>query len=481
MEDGLIVASNRGPVSWSRAEDGELVPERGSGGLVTALGGAMENESGTWVSLAMSEEAREVANEHAGDPFEVETEGSQFRLRLLDAGERFEPYYNKVSNRLLWFTVHELWSGPYTPSGIGWTSDYDDAYKPINERVAQAVVDAVRERDGRPEVYLQDYHLCLAGGYVREALPDVPLLHYLHTPWVFPRYLGRLPDRVVEDVMHGLLSADVVAFSSPLWCEAFRRCAADVAGATIDGDAVTLNGRRTVVADFTLGADEADLESTATNERTQQAGEELDAELDGRRLLLRVDRTDLSKNILRGLKAYALLLDRHPEHREQVWHYAHLNPSRQGVPEYREYLGTCRAEADRIRERFGEHTLTMFVGDDFPRAVAALQRFDVLVANPTLDGTNLVAKEGPVLNTRDGALVLSRHAGAASLLADGALLVNPYDVEGLADALHRALTMSDDERAERAATLRRQARLGAPGEWFGSQRDTLRKAVQART
>ncbi|MDQ3974138.1 MAG: trehalose-6-phosphate synthase [Actinomycetota bacterium] len=480
MEHGLIAASNRGPVSWRRADDGELVPERGAGGLVTALGGALQDEPGTWVSVAMSEEDREVAVRHDGEPFEVKANGSRFRLRLLDVGDRFEDYYNTASNRLLWFTLHELWAAPYEPSGIGWPAAYRDAYAPVNDRVARAVIDAARESDGEPEIYLQDYHLCLAGGLVRKALPDAPLLHYLHTPWVGPRYLRRLPDRMVHDILDGLLSADVVGFSSPLWSESFRRCARDLAGATIDGEAVLWDGRRTAVRHFTLGIDETALEAVAGDEATRRAGEEHDRELDGRRLLVRVDRTDLSKNILRGLQAYRLLLERHPDHQERVWHYVHLNPSRQGVPQYREYLGACRAEAERIRERFGAHTLSLFVGDDYPRAVAALQRFDVLFANPSVDGMNLVAKEGSVLNERNGVLVLSRHAGAASLLAEGALLVNPYDVESQAEALHRALTMDDEERASRAQVLQQQARLGTPHEWFAAQRDALRQAVEAR-
>ncbi|MEX0657588.1 MAG: trehalose-6-phosphate synthase, partial [Egibacteraceae bacterium] len=334
--------------------------------------------------------------------------------------------------------------------------------------------------DGQAEVLLQDYHLCTAGQAVRERLPGVQLLHYMHTPWVDPDALRRLPDRMVEEVVRGLLAADVIGFSSPVWAAAFRRCAASVLGATIDGDAVRLDDRRTQVTDFVLGVDEADLASSATSAPVAAAGADLDAQADGRRMLLRVDRTDLSKNILRGLRAYELLLERHPEHRGRVWHYAHLNPSRQGVDAYRDYLGSCREVAARIRERFGDEALTLFVGDDYPRAVAALQRFDVLFANPVIDGTNLVAKEGPVLNTRDGVVVLSRTAGAASVLAGGALLVNPYDVDGQAEALHAALTMESAERARRAETLRTAARLGAPDQWLNAQRHTLRAAAARR-
>lgn len=488
----LVVASNRGPVSWRRT-DGGLEARRGFGGLVTALGGALQREPGTWVSVAMSAEDADVAGQHDGAPFRVDTGSGTFTLRLLDVGpERFEAYYNRVANQLLWFTVHGLWGAPYEPSGVGWSPDWDDGYLPVNRAVADAVVAAVRDAGGDGEVHLQDYHLTTAAQHVRRSLPDVAMLTYLHTPWAPPSYLQHLPDRVVTEVVGGLLAADVVGFSSRTWAEQFRRCATDLLGAHRDGDTVSFEGRRTLVRDFTLGVDAEDLATSAADPAALAAGEDLDRERGDRALLLRVDRTDLSKNILRGLHAYELLLERHPEHIGRIWHYAHLNPSRQGVPAYRDYLRACELAADRIRERFGAEALTMFVGDDYPRAVAALQRSDVLLCNPVTDGTNLVAKEGPVLNTRDGVVVLSRSAGAADVMAPdtapgahsegaaGALVVNPYDVEEQAEALHRALAMSDAERAARAQVMRRAALRGSPEEWLAQQREALRAAVAAR-
>jgi trehalose 6-phosphate synthase len=476
MSTGLVVASNRGPVSWSR-QDGELVPRRGFGGLVTALGGALQSEAGEWVSVALGEEGAEIASRHGGKPFGVDVNDSRFTLRLLDVGDRYDWYYNEVSNRLLWFTVHGLWGAPYEPSGLGWSTHWEDGYLPVNDAVGEAVVEAAG--DGK-EVFLQDYHLTAAPSRVRSALPDAAILHYIHTPWVGPNDFRRLPDPVVEGILRGLLAADVVAFSSPAWCANFRRCATDLLGASTDGDSVVLDGHRTAVADFVLGVDSEDLASSARSEAARAAGQDLDDELDGRILVLRVDRSDLSKNILRGLLAYELLLEQHSEHRGRVWHYAHINPSRQGVPEYRAYLDACRTAVDRIAERFGESCITMRVTDDYPRAVAALQRYDVLLANPVIDGTNLVAKEGPVLNRRDGAVLLSRHAGAATVLADSALLVNPYDVEATAASLHRALTMEPRERATRAAAMREASMEGSPEEWFAAQRAVLRRTVEAR-
>jgi trehalose 6-phosphate synthase len=288
----------------------------------------------------------------------------------------------------------------------------------------------------------------------------------VHTPWVGPGEFRRLPDTVSHGTLRGLLAADVVAFSSPLWCRGFMRCAEDFLGARRDGDEIVYEGRRTRVLDFVLGVDEDDLASSAAAEPAREAGKRLDARGTGRKMLLRVDRTDLSKNILRGLLAFELMLERHPEHRDGVWHYCNLNPSRQSVPEYRRYLDACRAATERIAERFGAETITLEVGDDYPGVVAALQRYDVLLTNPVIDGTNLVAKEGASLNARDGVLVLSRSAGAAGILGDGALLVNPYDVEETAEALHSALVMDDGERRARNRRLKAAARRGAPADWL---------------
>jgi trehalose 6-phosphate synthase len=472
MNEQLVVASNRGPISW-----GEEGPKRGSGGLVTALGGALQTEEGTWVSVALGPGDQGVAQQHRDEPFTVDADGGHYQLRLLDVGDRYEPYYNEVANRLLWFTVHGLWAEPYEPSGVGWRDAWE-AYRAVGEDVARAVVAAAGD-DEEPEVHLQDYHLCTTARTIREALPRARILHYLHTPWVGPSELRRLPDPIVEGVLGGLLAADVVALSSPMWAGAFRRAAAAI-GAHVDGADVSLEGHRTVVADFVLGVDAEELARLGAARETAAAAAELEQEQGDRALLLRVDRTDLSKNIVRGLLAYELLLERHPEHRDRVWHYAHLVPSRQGVPEYRDYLETCMRTADRIVERYGDDVVTLDVTAEYPRAIAAFQRYDVLLTNPVRDGTNLVAKEGPTLNQRDGVLVLSHDAGAANVLSEGAVMVNAYDVEAQAEALHRALTMPTGERAARAALLRTGAMRGGPAEWFSAQRATLRAATSPR-
>lgn len=476
-DDGrLVVASNRGPVSFERGDDG-LEPQRGSGGLVTALGDAMEGGDNPWISLALDDVDREAAAEHGGEGFAVDTDRGTYGIRLLDVGERLEPHYNVVSNRLLWFTLHQLWGAPWEPQGDAWRDAWYHGYQSVNEDVAEAVIAGA---DNASEIHLQDYHLMAVAPTVRAALPDVPLLHYMHTPWVNPDYLRMLPDPVVERTLRGLLACDVVGFSSPEWAAAFRRCADEILGARRHGDTVVYNDRPTVVADFVLGVDPEVLEEEAATDAVAAAGEAFDDELAGRRLLFRADRTDLSKNILRGLRAFEMLLERHPGHVDRVWHLAMVKPSRQGVPEYQAYLQACQDAADRIRERFGEHVLRFDTGGEYAKVLAAMRRYDVLLTNPVIDGTNLVAKEGGTLNRSNGVMVLSRTAGATHVMGDAALLINPYDVDQQAEALDYALRMEPDERKRRATALREASGRGRPTEWLAAQRHRLAAAVTNR-
>lgn len=472
----LVVASNRGPVSWRRADPtGPWEPRKGAGGLIVALGGALQTTPGTWVSVALDEGDRQVAAEHGGGAFDADTGEGRFRLRLVDVGDDYDAYYGEIASKLLWFTLHQLWAEPYEPTGIGWPEPWQ-RYVAVNRRLAEAVAEEAADADGDVEVHLQDYHLLVAAPIVRERVPHAKVVLYVHTPWVPPEYLRRLPDAVVDALREGLLACDLVGISSPRWAAHLRDVLAEHPGVTRDGDdLVGPGGRRTRVRDFVLGVDVEGLRRVAAAPTTRQLRDRLRDEAADRQLIVRADRTDLSKNILRGLQAYRLLLDEHPALRERVRFVALLNPSRQSVAEYRAYVEACQAEAAAITDRFGPEVLDLDLDNDFAKVVAALQSYDVLLTNPVLDGTNLVAKEGPALNERDGVLVLSRDAGAATAMRD-ALLVNPYDVHATAEALHTALTMPPDERARRAAALAAQAAQGAPGEWFAAVRAALADA-----
>ena len=239
---------------------------------------------------------------------------------------------------------------------------------------------------------------------------------------------------------------------------------------------VTYRGHVTEVAVHPLGVDATALRERARAGDVQAHAGILREAAGGRKLIVRVDRTELSKNIVRGLAAYRELLATRPQWRGRVVHLAFAYPSRSDLAEYRAYTERVRQLALEITGEFGTadwNPLILEVKDDYPRSLAACTLADVLLVNPIRDGMNLVAQEGPVLSERGCALVLSREAGAAATLAADALLVNPYDITETADALHQALAMPDAERQRRSAALAATAAADPPARWLGDQLTSL--------
>jgi len=238
------------------------------------------------------------------------------------------------------------------------------------------------------------------------------------------------------------------------------------------GRTVEWKGRTVRVGVYPITVDAEPMREQAGSGSVARTRERLEDWRGDRKLLLRVDRLELSKNVLRGFLAFETLLDRHPEWRGRVVFLAHLNPSRRGLEEYRVYADQCLEAAARINERYGTadwEPIRADVSDDFDQVLAAYTLYDVLLVNPIFDGMNLVAKEGPLLNANEGRLVLSRNAGAMDELGRYALAVDPLDIAGTADAIHGALSMPADERKRRARGLRRAAGRRSLDDWVQDQ------------
>jgi trehalose 6-phosphate synthase len=460
----VLLASNRGPVSWVEGPTGDLEARRGGGGLVSALGALELGDEVHWVCAALSAADRRAVRSGA-----VDLPG----VTLLDVDEvTFERAYNGIANGLLWFTAHMLWSTPTAPSFDERTRREWGAFTTYSRAFAQAL--AVHAAPGAT-VLVQDYHLSLVPSLLRTQRPDLRIGHFSHTPWAPPEYFRLLPDGIARGILRGLLGADSVGFHSPRWADAFARCCVEQLGASYDGSAVTLDGHRTSVEVHPLGVDVDELRARAAEPDVQARMAMLREQVGDRQLLLRVDRTELSKNIVRGLEAYRQLLRRFPEHRERVVHLAFAYPSRHDLPEYREYTGAVQRLARAINEEFASDSwlpVHLEVKDDYARSVAAMALADVVLVNPLRDGMNLVAKEAPVLSQRGLSLVLSREAGAADELGDWSHLVGPLDVSATAEALHEALNATD--RVERTAGLAKAATALPPTAWLQSQLAALR-------
>ncbi len=470
----LIVVSNRGPVSYRRDEDGGRSTRRGGGGLVTALGPLVSRHDVTWIAAAMTDEDRIVAGEAGVVAFEEHgRDGAAYRLRLVctDPAD-FDRYYNEFANPTLWFLQHYLWDLSRTPT-IGPEAHRAWAgYTAVNEAFATAVVEELDD-DADSAVWFHDYHLYLAPRLVRRARPDATLSHFVHIPWPGPDYWTVLPERMRRAVYDGLLANDVLGFHTRRWCESFLASAAAVLGAEADPESGTVDhdGRRVLVTAHPISVDTREFGELASSPAVLEAQRELES-VCAEKVILRVDRTDPSKNIVRGFRAFELYLERHPEAHGRVGMLALLDPSRQEVEQYTEYLGEVESVVGEVNDRFatgGWTPIVLEIRDDFARSVAAYKRYDVLLVNAVFDGLNLVAKEAPLVNERDGVLVLSENAGAHEELAEWAVTVNPFDVDGQADALHLALELAADERHARAVAIRAHVREHDLGAWLAAQ------------
>ncbi|MGH3050904.1 MAG: alpha,alpha-trehalose-phosphate synthase (UDP-forming) [Gaiellaceae bacterium] len=469
----IIVVANRGPVVYEREADGARTGRRGGGGLVTALAGLLAHHDVTWIASAMSDEDRAVAAEQPESFAETSRDGAPYRLRFVAHDpDVYDRFYNVVANPTLWFLQHYLW-------GLGLAPDLDPrvheawsaGYVPANEAFAEATL-AELERVPDAAVLFHDYHLYLAPGFVRARRPDVVTSHFVHIPWAQPDYWHALPEPLRRAVHEGVLANDVVGFHTLRWQSAFLECCAALLGAEVDREAGTVShaGRRTLVTAHPIGvdADEFDRlrEEPAVLEREQALVERRPEQL-----VLRVDRTDPSKNVVRGFRAFGLLLERHSELHGRVGMVALLAPSRQDIPEYAAYTTAVEDAVREVNERFGGDDWTpveLDVADDFPRSVAGYKQFDVLLVNPVFDGLNLVAKEAMLVNGRDGVLVLSENAGVSEELAEWAVEIGPLDVSGQAEALYAALTMPLDERRRRGEAIRAHVRAHDVREWIAA-------------
>jgi len=447
----LVIVSNRGPLSFSLGDDGELITRRGGGGLVTALGPAVAGTNATWIAAALGEADREAAARGI-----VDAEGFRLRSLVLDP-DAYRMYYDVISNSLLWFLYHGLFDLVRRPRIDRRWREAWDSYREVNRAFAAAAAEEAPEGGA---VLVQDYHLSLVPNELAAKRPDVRAIHFHHTPFCSPDVLRVLPDEWMAELVSGLSAARGCGFHTTRWARAFESCRREVTSEAptvfVSPAAVDIDGIRAVAA--------SDACETALEELRNVVGD--------RRLLVRVDRIELSKNLLRGFHAYDELLRRHAEWRERVVFGAFVYPSRQTLPEYQAYRQEVETLVRRINEEWATSDWTPILydsEDDFPRSVAALRAYDVLLVNPVRDGLNLVAKEGPLVNERDGVLVLSRESGVWEELSELAVGVNPFDVGATADALLTALKMPAPERRHHAEALRIAVERRTPGDWLSDQ------------
>ncbi len=436
--------------------DAHVIAERHAGGLVTALRDVARNtDCMRWLCAATSHEDRQVAKRAGWSPVPLgDGDDASCLVRMLDIDPSVHhDFYAVIANPLLWFAQHNMWDHALAPdiTEREWRA-WNDGYVAVNTQFAHALIglDAVPSKS---VVMVHDYHFYLLPQMLRQHRPDVFLHHFTHIPWPQPDAWRVLPGAMRDAIFRGLLGSDIVGFHTETYVRNFLLGCEELLGVSVDyrHASVRYDGREIAVRYYPISVDEASLKELVASDETQARRAEL-ARNRPEKLILRVDRTDPSKNIVRGFSAYERMLERHPELCGRVTFLALLQPSRQDVPLYEAYVRRVHETVAKVNERFGRdgwQPIDLRLQDDLPSAVAAYTMFDVLMVNPVFDGMNLVAKEALLVNETDGVLALSENAGAHDELGAIALTVHPFDIEQQSEALYDALTMEAGERRAR--------------------------------
>ncbi|HUF00411.1 MAG TPA: trehalose-6-phosphate synthase [Anaerolineales bacterium] len=457
----LILASNRGPVTLRQNESGNLEYQRGSGGLVTALTAVLQHAEARWVACAQTEEDEAWGQGLVPLGNDNENVWVQF---LSPSHSAYEGYYLVIANPLLWFLQHSMWNifrEPTIDQAV-W-QHWDNGYVAVNTLFAEAIAQQIASAPHPALVMLQDYHLYLAPSLIRYKFRPkarYTLAHFVHIPWPGAEDWGLLPAKMRQAILEGLCAVDLLGFQTREdGLNFIRTCESHLPRAHVNykEGKIWFRNHATYIRDFPISIDVNGLKQFAETAEVNSYRDQLLQAHGDWQIILRIDRIEPSKNIVRGFQAFDEMLELHPEHRGKVKFLSLLVPSRLGVSEYENYLDEVMGIAGRVNAKYGGNgwePIRVLVEENYPQAVAGLQIYDVLLVNSIADGMNLVAKEGPVVNRRDGVLVLSERTGAYQQLESGVLVVSPLDIYGTAEALHRALTMPRQERQERTEHLR---------------------------
>ncbi|CAN5581547.1 glycosyltransferase family 20 protein [soil metagenome] len=471
----VVMVSNRGPVSFVE-KDGSFEMARGAGGLSGALDPVARRlgDQAVWIAAANSEDDRKALKAGAADGLADEL---GYSLLLLDIEpEMYSQYYDVVSNRMLWFANHCLWDELNIKEfGEEELAAWESAYQPVNRQFADAILE-ISDEDAL--VLVQDYHLTMTPGYLRQKRPKATVSHFTHSSFCGPEGLERIPAPIPRSVIEGMLGADLLGFHVAPWVHGFLDCCERI-GAKVDRASGTVEHaqRRTWVREYPIPIDAEELRERAGGDMARRWGERFEGYTSGP-LVVRADRAEPSKNIVRGFEAFGLVLDRREDLRDKLRFVACVYPSRQSMPEYRRYSEAIQSVVASVNERHAG-SIELYMEDDYDRTLGALSVYDVLLVNPIMDGMNLVSKEGPTVNKRAGVLVLSQGAGSFEELGDLAVEIeDSLEVDATADAIEAALRMSPEEREKRSRALCERASGRKPEHWIEAQLDDL-KAIQA--
>lgn len=470
----LILVSNRGPIEYHHNEEGQLCLRRGSGGVVTALSSLSKYIELDWIASAMGEGDRQIARETQGGRFKVPSSGAEnLHLHFVVSPRNiYHKFYSVICNPLLWFLQHYMWSSSRTPNiDSAVHNAWESGYVPVNQAFAQAVIDSVAENEPLPIILLNDYHFYLASAYIRSQIPDLIIQHFIHIPWPSPSYWYLLPGYMRQAILRSLCTTNIVGLQTERDVLSFLQCCEsfiDDADVDYKQRTVQINQHVVQVKAYPVSIDVVGIEKLASSAAVKEYEEKL-RPLFLEQNIVRVDRVEPSKNIIRGFRAFDTLLERYPQFREKLKCIAFLVPTRTQLKPYQRYTQDITQLVEAINDKYKTedwYPIDIFYEHNYLQAIAGMRLYDVLLVNPVIDGMNLVAKEGPTVNTRDGVLILSETVGAHEQLGQYALTVAPADLEETTQALYTALTMPASERKRRATQLKRSIEKEDVTNWL---------------
>lgn len=472
----IIIASNRGPIENSEDQQGNLVQKKGSGGLITGLSGVIKYIDATWISCPQTPQDVDFDEGYAS----LFSDDKDIHLKFIPVDQQaYDAYYNVIANPLIWFLQHSMWNVPSEPviDHKTWQA-WNQGYLTVNRQFASEIVKQIKQFEGKTLVMLQDYHLYMTAKYIREiSSSNMPLAlsHFIHIPWPGPEYWYILPPEMRRAILESLCDVDLLGFQTNKdGLNFIRTVESHLPDAYVSYKHMRIwyKNHATYIDDFPISIDVESLTAMVQKKSVVEHKHTLEEIIGDKKLILRVDRIDPSKNIVRGFQAYQELLTLHPEYQEKVIFLAMLVPSRRGIDEYHDYLDKIMAISGQINADFGStdwEPVRILVGEDYERALAAMQLYDVLLINAIADGMNLVAKEGPIINGQNGVLILSERAGASLQLAPGSTIISPCDIFATAEAMHQGLSMAPKQKEKRAKTIRWIIEQYDINQWFSEQ------------
>lgn len=460
----VVLLSDRGPVRFV-SQSGRLVPKQQSSSVTALLHGVAAAMASpvTWVTPSTS--AADVQAMRLGLFRELATHRGYSLDAVSVREQEYERYYYDAGVRIIW----SAWHGIEDDVPVR----YDDqnplaslaSYARVNQQLSSRIAQLAAEG---AIIAVQDYQFLLAPAIIRSLRSDIRIVHFSHTPFPDSASVARLPSVIVRTLVTGMLGADLLGFHCARWAHRFLQCCRRL-GLEVEEDLgrVRYDDRWVWVRCYPVSVDVASLSARSRAPEAYRWADRTRA-TDRRRRIVRADRLDPAKNALRGFEAYALLLRRHPALARDLRFVACLVPSRERLSEYQRYAEDVWHVVDEVNRRH-PGSITVHYGNDQDRALGVMCGYDVLLVNPVADGMNLVAQEGPVVNTEDGVVVLSQETGSADLLSGAVILDRPRDVAATADALDLALSLSPAERRDRANRMRAAIGQLNPIEWLDQQ------------